>query len=772
MRVARLVRRALPWLAATLVVLLGCTSGGGARAQEETGETKFEFQAEVSRLMDIIINSLYANRDVFMRELLSNASDALDRIRYLSVKDDKELGEGENRELEVRISFDKDARALTIRDRGVGMTREDLIQNLGTVARSGTTAFIEQMAGGQGDLSMIGQFGVGFYSVYLAADKVVVRSKHNDDPDQWIWTSSADSTFTIKKDPEGATLGRGTAVTLYLKEDANDYADMDKLEAIIRKYSEFIAYPIHVRKPKEVPDPAAEEAAEEAEPATGDAAVDEDEDGLSPRKKAKAPPKTITTFVWERVNEQPAIWTRNKDDVADEEYGAFYKALTKDWSDPLTWTHFRAEGEIEFKSLLYVPKFAPPGMYDNYYGKSASLKLYVRRVLITDEFEDLVPRYLSFIKGVVDSDDLPLNVSREQLQQHKILKVIGKKLARKVLEMLKQLSDEDDEARRKVREDGEEPAADETKFAQLWKAFSKSLKLGVLEDAVNRARLVKMLRFQSTTQNVTTLEEYVSRMPSWQAGVFFLAGESPEELRLSPFLERARAKGVEVLLMPDALDEYVVQNVPDFEGKKLTNLAKEGVKFGDESADDAAREAHHKEALQPLCAWLKATYGDVVEKVVVSSRVVDSPSVIVTSQFGHTANMQRIMKAQTMSDPDRQKYMLAKRTMEVNPRHPVIAELAKRVAADPDSAEAKDFAWLVLDVALLNSGFDIEQPALFSGRMLRLLQKGLALDSLALLPEVDPPKRAGKPAADVAAEDIDSGFDLDSHADLEKKEEL
>jgi len=719
-------------------------------------EEKFEFQAEVSRLMDIIINSLYANKDVFLRELLSNASDALDRIRYLGVKDEKELGEGENKELEVRISFDKEARTLSIRDRGVGMTRTDLIQNLGTVAKSGTTAFVEAMAGSQGDLSMIGQFGVGFYSVYLAADKVEVTSKNNADEDQWIWTSKADSTFTIRKDPEGNTLGRGTSITLYLKEDADEYLDQDKLEQIIHKYSEFIQYPIFLRKSKQEQ-------------------VD-DEDAPAPAEGEEKKKKSVTTWSWVRVNDQPAIWTRNKEDVTDEEHNAFYKAITKDYSEPLSWVHFKAEGEIEFKSILYIPKVAPAGLYDNYYSKSSSLKLYVRRVMITDEFEDLMPRYLNFIKGVVDSDDLPLNVSREQLQQHKILKVIGKKLVRKALELLTQLAEDDAKERKKIR-DGEvskDEKKEETKFATIWKNFGKSFKFGVIEDGLNKLRLAKLLRFATTKHDVSTLEEYIERMPSWQSNIFFLAGTDLEELKRSPFLEKAAKKGVEVLLFAEPLDEYIVQNLPDFEGRKLQNLAKEGVKFGDESDEDKRRDQFYKEEFQPLCTWLKNLYGDAVEKVVVSSRVVDTPSIIVTTQFGHSANMERIMKAQTMGDTERLKFMAAKKVMEVNPRHPIIAELAKKTGSGGEGESlARDLAWLLFDVSRLNSGFDIEKPKDFSDRMYRLMKSGLDLDSLDLLPEAElPPAPEKEEKEEKEAADLDEPKVTIDAGEPESKQEL
>jgi len=376
--------------------------------------------------------------------------------------------------------------------------------------------------------------------------------------------------------------------------------------------------------------------------------------------------------------------------------------------------------------------------------------------MITDEFEDLMPRYLNFIRGVVDSDDLPLNVSREQLQQHKILKVIGKKLVRKILEMLTQLSDDDVKERKKLRDGEESEKKEETKFASIWKNFGKSFKLGVIEDGANKLRLAKLLRFTTTKHAISTLEEYVERMPSWQSNIFFVAGTDIEEIKKSPFLERAAKKDVEVLLFSEPLDEYVVQNLPEFEGKKLQNLAKEGVKFGDESDEEKRREQYYKEEFQPLCTWLKTLFGDSVEKVIVSSRVVDTPSVIVTTQFGHSANMERIMKAQTMGDNERMKYMAAKKVMEINPRHPIIAELAVKSSKSDDEELARDLAWLLFDVSRLNSGFDIEKPQEFSERMYRLMKSGLNLSTLDLLPEADVPAPEEK-----SEEKDDSTADLD-----------
>merc|ERR1712166_1301752 len=400
------------------------------RAKMTEGGEKHEFQAEVNRLMDIIINSLYTDKNVFLREIVSNSADALEKARFHSVQDESDLGE--TKDLEIKIEYDQDAKTITIADTGIGMSKADLINNLGTVAKSGTTNFLEAMAEGA-DANLIGQFGVGFYSAFLVADKVSVTSKCNDDPVQHVWESSADASFTVVDDPRGNTLGRGSRVTLHLKEDAHDYLSEDKLKESAKKYSQFIQFPIYVKVKKEV-DADAEEDDDDKD--------DEDEEKKDEEEEKK--PKKKTVFEWEQVNTQKAIWLRAKEDVTEEEYNEFYKGISKDYLDPLAYTHFNAEGEIEFKSILFLPKKAPFDMMDNYWTKRSEVKLYVRRVLVAEKFEDLLPRYLGFVRGVVDSDDLPLNVSREQLQQNKIMKVISKKLIRKVLELMKKLAKEDE----------------------------------------------------------------------------------------------------------------------------------------------------------------------------------------------------------------------------------------------------------------------------------------------------------------------------------------
>jgi len=699
----------------------------------EAGKESFEFQAEVNRLMDIIINSLYKNKDVFLRELISNASDALDKIRFLAVSAADILGS--NKDLKIEISFNDKLKTLTIRDTGIGMTKTELVNNLGTVAKSGTTNFVEALSEGAADLSLIGQFGVGFYSVYLIADKVRVVSKNNDD-DQYIWESTADSSFTVAKDPRGNTLGRGTEITMFLKEDALGFTQQDKIEELVQRYSEFITFPIFLHKKSEkVVETAAEEEEEEETEGEDELEVQEEEE--------EAPAKTekVEEWNWERVNNNVAIWSREKEEVTEEEYQKFYKSISKDPHDAATWMHFKAEGEVEFNSILYVPTEAG-NLYDDYGKTEAGIRLYVRKVLIQDDFEDLLPKYLNFIKGVVDSDDLPLNVSRETLQQHKILKVMGKKLVRKVLEMLRKLSNDGNEA--DDSEEGEEPKEvtqdKDHPYIKFWEQFGKSIKMGVIEDAPNRAKLAKLLRFYSSNSgdNYISLEKYVSNMKEWQNEIFYVAGESLESVKKSPFLEMATKKGVEVVYLVEPIDEYVFQHLADFDGHKLQSLTKEGVKFSDEDEDvQKKRTKKYKETFKPLTKYLKDLYAGKVNKVVISSRMESSPAMVVTSQYGHTANMERIMRAQTFANQDNLKSISASKTLELNPRHPIIIELNSRVQADAEAQTTKDLGFLLYDTALTSSGFVQDDAEGFAQRMFRTMASSLNVKSLNLADEID-----------------------------------
>ena len=702
-------------------------------ALAKTAET-FEFQAEVNRLMDIIINSLYKKKEIFLRELISNASDALDKIRFLAVSMGDVLGD--TKELEMKISFNEELKTLTIRDTGIGMNKADLVANLGTVAKSGTTNFVEALSEGQ-DVSLIGQFGVGFYSVYLVADKVRVVSKKYDD-DQYIWESTADASFTVAKDPRGNTLGRGTEITLFLKDDAHEFCKQDTLEELVTKYSEFITFPIKLYKKTQEVVEVEDEEGEETE--TEDATTDEDELSVEEGEEEEVSAKTekVDVWDWHRLNSNTAIWAREKEDVTEEEYQNFFTAIASKKSDDgrppqsfgeaRTWIHFKAEGEVEFKSILYVPTEAG-GLYDDYNNRKAGIRLYVRKVLIQEDFEELLPKYLNFIKGVVDSDDLPLNVSRETLQQHKILKVMAKKLVRKVLEMLRKLS--------------EQPAAegeDDTPYMQFYKTFGRSIKMGVIEDGANRHKISKLLRFQTSTSDgeYRSLDEYVGDMADWQKAIYYVAGENLESVEKSPFVEKAKRKGVEVLYLVDAIDEYCFQHMGEFDGHKLQSLSKEGVKFGDEDEEVIKKRTQvYKDMFKPLTRYLKDLYASKIGKVTVSNRLDSTPAVIVTGQYGHSANMERIMRAQTFADPSQLKTMAAQRVLELNPRHPLIIELGKAVEESPDDERTQDLAWLMYDTALMGSGFAQEDLELFTARMYRTMANTLNVPSMELAEEIE-----------------------------------
>mmetsp|Transcript_15405 Transcript_15405/g.23222 ORF Transcript_15405/g.23222 Transcript_15405/m.23222 type:complete len:773 (+) Transcript_15405:109-2427(+) len=691
-----------------------------------TTQETFEFQAEVNRLMDIIINSLYKKKEIFLRELISNASDALDKIRFLSVASPEDVL-GDTKDLEIRISFNSDLKTLTVRDTGVGMTKADLVNNLGTVAKSGTTNFVEALADGQ-DMSLIGQFGVGFYSVYLIADKVRVVSKHNDD-DQHIWESTADSSFTVAKDPRGNTLGRGTEITMFLKDDAHEFLKQERLEEMIQKYSEFITFPIHLyKKTEEVVEVDDEDEEYEDETEDEDDVEVDEEDEEDEEIDTEKRTEKVDVWDWHRINSNVAIWARDKDEVSDDEYRNFYNSIAKDGTETDTWIHFKAEGEVEFKSILFVPDSAS-NLYDDYNNRVAGIRLYVRKVLIQDDFEDLLPRYLNFLRGVVDSDDLPLNVSRETLQQHKILKVMSKKLVRKALEMLRKLSNA-------PAEDGET----DTPYIKFWKEFGKSIKMGIVEDGVNRSKLAKLLRYKTSKSEdkFVSLDEYVSNMPEWQTDIYFLAGESMESISKSPFLEKARRKDVEVVYLDEPIDEYTMQHLGEFDGHKLQSLSKEGLKFGDEDEEIVKeRTKIYKETFRPLTKYLKELFSGKIGKISVSQRVETSPAVIVTGAYGNTANMERIMRAQTFANPEAMKQMTASRTLELNPRHPIIIELNSLAQSAPDAESTKDLAWLLYDTALLSSGFAQTETELFAERMYRTIASNLNLESMELAEEIE-----------------------------------
>ncbi len=632
----------------------------------EAHKETLEFKAEVSQILDLVIRSLYSNKEIFLRELVSNASDAAEKLRFEALSDDGLLEN--DPELRIRVEVDKDAGTLTVSDNGIGMSRQEVMDTIGSIASSGTRRFLEAMTGDQTkDSALIGQFGVGFYSSYIVADKVTIHTRRAGlGAEHGVrWSSDGRGQYDIEtlEVPE-----RGTRVTLHLKEDEQEFLQPWRLRGIIGKFSDHIALPVEMLK-----ETYGEEKEEEEE-----------------KQEAKAPE-------WERVNQGTALWMRNKADVTDDEYKEFYKHISHDFEEPLAWVHNRVEGTNEYSALLFIPKRAPWDLWDR--DQKHGVKLYVRRVFIMDEAEKLMPHYLRFVKGVVDSDDLPLNVSREILQHNRKIDTIRGANVKRILGQLETMAKDEAE-----------------KYQDFWKEFGKVIKEGPGEDFANRERIAGLIRFATTHNDqddqTESLDAYIERMKEGQDKIYFITADSPAAARHSPHLEVFRKKGVEVLLLSDRVDEWLVSSLTEYKGKHLQSVTKGDLDLGG-LADKEEKEQLEKAAEQhgDLLKRLKEALGDKVDQVRASTRLVDSPACLVVGEYDMSANLARVLKAVGQSAPN------AKPTLEVNLDH----LLVKRLESEQEEGRFGDLALILFDQAQLAEGGQLDDPAAFVGRLNKLM---------------------------------------------------
>ncbi|MFA6071533.1 heat shock protein 90 [Janthinobacterium lividum] len=624
------------------------------------------FQTEVKQMLHLMIHSLYSNKEIFLRELISNASDAADKLRFEAIDNDALYGN--DHELKIKVSFDKDARTITISDNGIGMTRDEAISHLGTIAKSGTKEFFGKLSGDQQqDAALIGQFGVGFYSGFIVADKITVETRRaGADASEGVrWESAGEGDYSIETIEK---TGRGTDIILHLREGEDELLSSWKIKSIIRKYSDHISLPIVMQK---------EEWDEE--------------------KK-----ETVLKDEFETVNQASALWARNKADITPEQYDEFYKHVSHDFQSPLTHTHNRVEGRSEYTQLLYIPAKAPFDMWDR--NKRGGIKLYVKRVFIMDDAEQLMPTYLRFVRGVIDSADLPLNVSREILQESRDVKVIREGSTKRVLGMLEELANADEQDKK-------------DKYAVFWKEFGQVLKEGIGEDAANKERLAKLLRFASTANDsdgqITSFADYVARMKEGQDKIYYVTADNYAAAKNSPHLEIFRKKGVEVLLLTDRVDEWMLSFIQDFEGKELVSVAKGGLDLG--ALEDEAEKKEHEEtetSYADLVGKMKAVLADKAKDVRVTFRLTDSPACLVADENELSGNLLRMLKAAGQSAPE------SKPILEINPNHPLVTRLKYE---DAQGGKFGDWANILFDQAMLAEGGSLADPASFVKRLNELL---------------------------------------------------